>query len=115
MYMICDYYHNHFYVYSVVYSIYGYMYVIPVPEYPNCLHATLAADVPQLSSHTVPHTPPIHSSTLPSVDIEPSINRIDPSVQAETKNNKTIILYTIHHLIGLLDSLLLPILRESTQ
>ena len=34
-------------------------------EKPNCLHTTLVSSESQKSSHTVPQSPPLHSSTRP--------------------------------------------------
>ena len=45
---------------------------------PSCLHTTRASLELQLSSHTVPHTPPMHTSTLPSLSFDPPISRTSP-------------------------------------
>ena len=41
-------------------------------EYPSALHTTAASLLSQKSSHTVPHLPPTHTSTLPSSEVCPS-------------------------------------------
>ncbi len=38
---------------------------LPIPEYPSCLHTTLASLTSQLSSQTVPQCRPLHTSTRP--------------------------------------------------
>ena len=38
----------------------------PWVEYPSCRHTTVASELPQESSHTVPHSLSMHTSTLPS-------------------------------------------------
>lgn len=55
-------------------------------RYPNCRQTTLASGVLQTSSHTVPHTPSLQTSTLPSSNSEPSLNCISPWVQALEKD-----------------------------
>ena len=53
-----------------------------IPEsYPSCLHTTLASVLSQRSSQTVPHAPPLHTSTRPSKLFVPPTRRMDPSMQ----------------------------------
>ena len=60
---------------------------LSLPEsYPNCLHTTLASVESHESSQTVPHLPLWHSSTLPSVEFDPSTRRTIPIVQTEVIN-----------------------------
>ena len=51
---------------------------IPNVGYPSCLQTTRASVVLQPLSHIVPHTPPRHISTLPSLDVVPPLKRIVP-------------------------------------
>ena len=53
--------------------------------YPSCLHTTLAAPISQpFSSHTVPHTPLMQTSTLPALSRDPLTKRTVPLVQLWT-------------------------------
>ena len=47
---------------------------------PNCLQTTSASLRSQTLSHTVPHSPLTHTSTLPSSDVDPFISRTAPLV-----------------------------------
>ena len=53
----------------------------PCASNPSCLQTTRASLVPQRSSHTVPHSLSIQTSTLPSVSFDPPTSLISPSVQ----------------------------------
>ena len=53
----------------------------PCAPNPSCLQTTRASLVPQRSSHTVPHSLSIQTSTLPSVSFDPPTSLISPSVQ----------------------------------
>ena len=55
---------------------------------PSCLQTTCAAGVPQKSSHTVPHSPPRHTSTLPSTGLEPFTNLTSPKRQPGTDSGE---------------------------
>ena len=48
--------------------------------YPSCLQTTSASPRSQPLSHTVPHSPLTHTSTLPSSDVDPFISRTAPLV-----------------------------------
>ena len=53
-----------------------------VPDtYPNCLQTTSASLLSQESSQTVPQTPPLHTSTRPSLLLGPPNRRTDLFVQ----------------------------------
>ena len=58
----------------------------PRGVYPSCLHTTWASRLSQRSSHTVPHTPPTHTSTLPSLAVLPSSRRRSPVLQALSRS-----------------------------
>ena len=47
----------------------------PLALYPSCLHTTLASLLSQKSSHTVPHTPLMQTSTLPALFTGPLTKR----------------------------------------
>ena len=49
---------------------------------PSCLHTTRASLESQLSSHTVPHTRPMYTSTLPSLYIIWPFNKTNISIVA---------------------------------
>ena len=49
---------------------------------PSCLHTTLASLVSQLPLHTVPHTPLMQISTLPSLEDRPPTSRRAPLLQS---------------------------------
>ena len=53
---------------------------IPIVENPSCLQTTLASDVLQESSHTVPHVLLLQSSTRPSYRFVPPRSLISPLV-----------------------------------
>ena len=52
----------------------------PEPEYPSCRQATLASTVDHPLPHTVPQSPFRHTSTLPSILVEPFLSLILPWV-----------------------------------
>ncbi len=56
----------------------------PLP-YPSIVHTTVASEMSQRSSHTVPHCPSLHTSTRPSVATLPSTRRIFPCKQTAGK------------------------------
>ena len=58
----------------------------PCGVYPSCLHTTWASRLSQRSSHTVPHTPPTHTSTLPSLAVRPPSRRRSPVLQALSRS-----------------------------
>ena len=51
----------------------------PNEECPSCLQTTWASALPHPLSQIVPHVPPRHISTLPSLDVLPPLRRISPS------------------------------------
>ena len=53
---------------------------IPSDENPSCLHATLASDVSQKLSHTVPHALLLQISTRPSEQFVPPRSLMSPLV-----------------------------------
>ena len=63
--------------------------------HPNCLHTTVASFLSQSSSHTVPHTPFWHISTLPSFELEPSTNFKSPELHSESVNIKMMVILTV--------------------
>ena len=52
----------------------------------SCLHTTPASVLSHESSHTVPHFPFWHSSTLPSFEFDPPTRRREPEVQTKVIN-----------------------------
>ena len=48
--------------------------IVPSEGNPNCWQTTEASTSSHLSSHTVPHTPPMHTSTLPLPSSSPFTN-----------------------------------------
>lgn len=58
-----------------------YTHYIPELGNPNCEHTTVASGDPHESSHTVPHSSPLHTSTRPSLEVLPSLNLTSPSTQ----------------------------------
>ena len=59
-------------------------------EYPSCLQTTVASEVPQKSSHTVPQLWLRHSSTRPSVGAVPPTSLMSLSLQTAEKHNVTV-------------------------
>ena len=59
-------------------------------EKPSCPHTTLASRLSQKSSATVPHIPPIHTSTRPSEGTVPFNSLISPWVQLSVVENTDI-------------------------
>ena len=55
--------------------------VRPWVGYPSCRHTTVASELPQESSHTVPHSLFMQISTLPSFALLPPASRSWPVVQ----------------------------------
>ena len=58
-----------------------YMTVLPSVTSPSCLQTTAASVVSQLSLQTVPHCPPIQTSTLPSCSSPPPVSLMSVSLQ----------------------------------
>jgi len=60
--------------------VYRHKLMADAPVMPNvsCLHTTVASRSDQKLSHTVPHTPSRHSSTLPWNSLAPSTRRTSP-------------------------------------
>lgn len=55
---------------------------LPILEKPSWLQTTPASGEPNSSSHTVPHSPPIHTPTFPSlVTLPPPSRRTSPELQ----------------------------------
>lgn len=52
------------------------------PSNSSCLQTTAASLESHLSSHTEPHKPSRHISTLPSVDVRPFTSRTSPSLHS---------------------------------
>ena len=52
--------------------------LVPLGEKPSCLQTTMASGAFQRSSHTVPYTSLLQSSTRPSRDEEPPTSLIRP-------------------------------------
>ena len=57
--------------------------VLPSVTSPSCLQTTAASVVSQLSLQTVPHCPPIQTSTLPSCSFLPPVSLMSVSLQDE--------------------------------
>lgn len=57
---------------------------LPLSPKPSCLHATLASSGPQslLLLHTVPHRPPMHTCSRPSLSLTRSTRRTALSVHS---------------------------------
>ena len=53
---------------------------LPFLENPSCLQTMLASSGPKSSSHTVPHSSPIHTPTLPSLGTLPPSRRTSPEL-----------------------------------
>ena len=60
---------------------------LPIMENPSCRHATRISTSPKESSHTVPHCPSTHTSTLPSLGTLPPVRRIAPELYCPLNEN----------------------------
>ena len=69
-------------------------YIIPEPENPSCLQATLASAVVQPSSHTVPQSPFRHTSTLPLKLEDPFLSLMLPWEHPVTQRLQLLDWYT---------------------
>ena len=61
--------------------------VLPSVTSPSCLQTTAASVVSQLSLQTVPHCPPIQTSTLPSRSSTPPVSLMSVSLQDGPKKH----------------------------
>ena len=61
--------------------------VLPSVTSPSCLQTTAASIVSQLSLQTVPHCPPIQTSTLPSCSSPPPVSLMSVSLQDGPKRH----------------------------
>ena len=61
--------------------------VLPSVTSPSCLQTTAASAVSQLSLQTVPHCPPIQTSTLPSCSSPPPVSLMSVSLQDGPKKH----------------------------
>ena len=61
--------------------------VLPSVASPSCLQTTAASIMSQLSLQTVPHCPPIQTSTLPSRSSPPPVNLMSVSLQDRPKRH----------------------------
>lgn len=63
-----------------------YLLHVPLEFNPSWLQTTSASRLSQSSSHTVPHRPWMHSSTLPLYSEAPSTSRTSPVVQLAVRS-----------------------------
>ena len=77
-----------YYYASIIPCVWCLLYVLPV-SYPSCLHTTRVSALSHWSLHTVPHSPSLHTSTLPSVSVAPSFSLTSPCIHTikEIHNN----------------------------
>ena len=69
----------------------GEAYIIYIPSElnPSCRQATIASGVPQASSHTVPHTSLLQTSTRPVMLVSPPWSLMSP--WTHTKNRQLLV------------------------
>ena len=79
--------HYHIQLFSLASSFFLYDTVLPSVTSPSCLQTTAASVVSQLSLQTVPHCPPIQTSTLPSCSSPPPVSLMSVSLQDGPKRH----------------------------
>ena len=79
--------------------------VLPSVTSPSCLQTTAASVVSQLSLQTVPHCPPMQTSTLPSCSSPPPVSLMSVSLQDGPKRHTY---RNASHMVWTLLSFILP-------